>query len=128
MLKDSARPKSGAEVFLQYMEADWEGLKQQLLKLPAWFRVLQFLAALGAENNLKNLVSWRETENARNRKKKDTTRPREKKPAQPEVLDAMCLLWYEVLDPVNRALLEDYAGLNDEEAAPDEAVAMTAAC
>lgn len=116
---DTCRPKSGADVFREGLESEWESLKRTLMQLPPWFRLSQFLIALGAGEGLGRILKWRKEKNQRyvNRSQKVLNRKQAKSEdtVEPELLEAFAFLWFEVLDPVDRALLEEFAGLNDDE-------------
>lgn len=107
--------KSGADVLKEGLEREWLELKTVLLKLPPWFRLSQFLMAVGAEENLKRMMA-----NAKYRRNRNGYKDRGV--ARPEMVEAFTFLWHEVLDPVDRALLEEHVGLNEEQGALVETV------
>lgn len=108
MLKDQTRPKSGAAIFREGLESEWQELKRTLFKLPPWFRVSQFFLAVGAEERLRRLAEQAERATPRDQVKKKKHEAKSNSAAA----EPFSLLWWEVLDPVDRALLEEYAGLN----------------
>lgn len=116
---DTCRPKSGADVFRAGLENEWESLKRTLRQLPPWFRLSQFLIALGAGERLGRILKWRKDKNCKYAQRlQDGVRRKQSKSedaVEPELLEAFAFLWLEVLDPVDRALLEEFAGLNDDE-------------
>lgn len=118
MLKDATQPKSGAKVFREGLESQWRELKVVLFKLPPWFRLSQFLTAVGAEERLSTILQRRMWPSVKDREGGKGHRGKGKSSyselAQPEVLESLSLLWFEVLDPVDRALLEEYAGVHND--------------
>ena len=99
--------KTGADVFLEGLELQWSELKRVLFELPPWFRLSQFLIALGAENNLKKVMQQAKCQ-------RDKCGYKDSGASRPDAAEFFSLLWYEVLDPVDRALLNEYTGLNAE--------------
>lgn len=95
-------------MFREGLEQQWADLKAVLLRLPPWFRLSQFLLSLGAEENLKKVM-------AQARCRRDRNGYKDSGAARPDVVESFSLLWHEVLDPVDRALLEEHAGLNGPE-------------
>lgn len=97
---------NGAALFLLGLAGYRKEIKAQLLQLPAWFRLSQFLLAVGAEEHVRRL----DTNSSLQRRERSSRRPYRR--AQTETVEPFSQLWYEVLDPTDRLLLEEYAGLN----------------